>query len=320
MVYGISGNSSFGFLAKAFCATDVTASPKFLAEKSQVLTTASLRDEYVSSETGSSEAATDDDRETAAQSKGAETGSRPGKIASPSKPTVSFSSMLPGMQQKQAGMLGGLINETIQGLSRKAFERHITHTLDQHGVQLHKGDYLACSLDGNAKFSMSLQNSRVSSFKNDDEALARALEKVTTDLNNDTVDGVSFGELMLQTLADEMGIDLEEARKDESFRISFIIAYDDKIGENVIMGVRAEMGEDLFALAEKITAYHEKKAHEKQQERAEEEKESAVDESPVSEAALVETPDVETTTPVSVPIMEAEAEIVSEAVLPATTP
>lgn len=143
------------------------------------------------------------------------------------KPT-SFMTNMFGTQQASSPLSG-----MSQDLNRMILEGTINRVLEAHNIDLKDGDSIALSLNAKGEFSINVDESSIWGASGEEiEGLCYNLEKA---LNaTQTEDGKSLGQSLLEQFSADMGFDLDEARNDENFSISFSMKHNSKSGKNEI--------------------------------------------------------------------------------------
>lgn len=134
---------------------------------------------------------------------------------------------------QESNSVGKMIEEMMHETEKRMLQGVITRTLKNNGVELDRNDCLQFTLNGKGELDIDVDASSIDGFDGDElESLCR---EISSDLNAETVDDKSFGDVLLKHLSKDMGFDYDKVKGDESFCISFTFRPDSATGENRIV-------------------------------------------------------------------------------------
>lgn len=139
---------------------------------------------------------------------------------------------------EDAGLLkkiGDAMGDMTPDLYKMILEAQISRAVEKCGVTLRDGDRLAMAVDREGTFSINPKASKLGGRKG--EEIEEVCGEITTELNQTRIGENSLGEAFLDFYAKQRGIDLEEARKDEDFKISFTFRFNKQSGRNEMFGL-----------------------------------------------------------------------------------
>lgn len=125
-----------------------------------------------------------------------------------------------------------MLSESYSQLQRRLLEDKITKELNHIGITLGTEDYLSFKIDAEGQIYVQDKYSHLEG--RDVQKASGAIENA---LNESQYEGEPLGEALLKNFAQEQGIDLEQARQDDSFSVSFTFRYNAQTGRHEIGNV-----------------------------------------------------------------------------------
>jgi len=142
---------------------------------------------------------------------------------------------LPSLMKTQKP--SGPVSEMLKDVRRALLEGAITRILEANGVELKDDDVLSMTLNGKGELSINSNGSGIGGLTGGE--IDGLCDTLSESLNEaDPSDGRTLGYSLLELFAEDMGFDLNAARNNENFSISFSFRYNSKTDRNEIFGAK----------------------------------------------------------------------------------
>lgn len=139
--------------------------------------------------------------------------------------------------KKSNGVVAELLNEGYAQMQRRLLETKIMKELEFVGITLGENDYLSFKIDGSGQIYMQSKYSHL-----EDRDVEKTTAVIENALNESRFEDEPLGEALLKNFSYGKGIDLEEARQDDSFYASFTFRYNKKTGRHEIGNIGFNIG------------------------------------------------------------------------------